>query len=163
MDYGEAEVAEDMSDRIPNSVLFNLTQTVVQNGKPSLQVVAGEAATFSKKKQTILSEAEFREYDKEGNVVMNGKADKSIYYTDSENAELSGNLFVYSSTEEAGLEGEYLFWEKKTKMLRSRPEDSIIIKRDSGSIVEGKGFEADFKHNEVYFRNNAAGTYVSEE
>ena len=130
---------------------------------PSFRITAESAETYRKKKETILSGITFIEYDNEGKIITTGTADSAIFFTDTEDAELKGGLYFYSSNEKAKVYSEYLYWNNEERVLIGKPEDTVRLERDSGSIISGKEFIANFKINEFVFNKSVTGVFVTEE
>lgn len=163
IDYDEALLAEDLSENIPNSVLYNVTHIEVKDGKPLYRIQAAEVASFDKKKEQHLSSVLFQEFNDSGEIITEGWADTVTYFTETEDAEMEGNLDFFSQEEEGGISAEYLYWIKESKNLKSKSENQVNIWEDTGSSITGTGFEADFSTKEIYFSGGTSGTVVDEE
>jgi LPS export ABC transporter protein LptC len=163
MDYEEAEVAEDISEEVPNTVLHYFSQTIVRDGTPVYRVQAEKAETYNKKNTMILFNVLFQELNPEGEVITEGWAEEITFYTDTEDAELEGNIEFYSKAEEAAVRASFLEWDHGDKVLSGKDEEVVRLERKSGSVVSGTGFEAELKKKRVRFTGNVEGTYVDEE
>ena len=169
LDYEQAEITEELSDEIPETVLLDFTHTVVEDGRPVFIISAERAENYTERKQTVLSEVSFAEYDSDGEAVTEGVADSAIFFTDTENAELRGNISFYSAAEEGRVEAEYLEWNREERELTSNPTDPVLLENESGSRIRGSGFRADFTLKQIEFSGKTTssqsvrGTYVSEE
>jgi len=163
LNYEEARIAEDISEKTPDTILFKFTHTVVKKGKPIYRISAARAENYSKKDLSYLFAVRFVEYDASGAVITEGKADYAEFHTDTENAELEGNIEFFSAEENSHVYGGYLSWDNEGKLLKGNPDGSILLSRDSGSEVEGIGFEADFKTLSIQFREGVTGKFVSDE
>ncbi len=152
-----------MLEETPGTVLNRFTHTVVSNGKISVILEAEKAVTYGKKKQTVLKNVHFLEFDDEGSKLTEGWADKVIFFTETENARLTGSIFIYSFQEETAIMAESLSWTKEGRILEADPGDPVMVKKDDGSFVEGKGFKADFRRKRLEFRSGVKGSYVYEE
>ena len=123
LDYSQVSVTEEMSKEIPDSVLHNFSYTKVEGGSPAYEIEAEQAEFYSEQDRTYINQLEFREYDDDGELITEGKAESAVFFTDSENAELEGSLSFYSATEEATVATDYLYWDNE----KNRP------KADAGS------------------------------
>ena len=92
-----------------------------------------------------------------------GWADRVTYFTNTEDAEMEGNLAFHSKREEGSVSGEYLYWENETKILKSKTEYTVELEKDSGSNITGTGFEADFTTEHIIFTGKTEGIWVDEE
>jgi LPS export ABC transporter protein LptC len=163
LDYSSVYVTEDMSEDIPDSILYEFTHTSVQDGLPIFRLSAGTAYIYNKKEETQLLDILFQEYNKKGEIITEGRADEALFFTETENAEFWGDLFFYSLSEEASFQTAYLFWNNEEKRLIGREESDVLIQRDSGTELLGKGFEAEARTRIVTFSGPVTGTYVLED
>ncbi len=163
LDYSSAYVTEDMSEEIPDSILYDFTHTSVKNGTPVFRLSAGTAYIYNKKKETRLSDILFQEYNGEGQIITEGTADDAVFFTESEDAEFWGNLLFYSLSEEASFETSYLYWDDEQKKLIGREDSDVRIRRDTGTEILGAGFEAEARTRTVTFSGPVSGTYVLED
>lgn len=163
IDYDEAMVVEELSEDLPDIIIYDFVQVQVKDGKPEYRIMGGEAKMFEKKQEQSISSVLFQEFNNEGEIVTEGWADEVNYFTETEDAELRGNLDFYSKTEEGSISAEYLYWQKEGSILKSNPEESVTLREDSGSSISGTGFEADFDNKEIFFTGSAGGTWVEEE
>ena len=70
IDYSDAQIAEEMGENTPNSIIENFSYTSVDNGDILFRVYAEKAEDYSKKKETILNKVIFQEYNSEGSPYM---------------------------------------------------------------------------------------------
>jgi len=160
LDYSSAIIAEDLSEKVPETTLINFKQIKVENGKITRKVTAGSAENYTKTKQTIFLNLQFFDYNKNGEITTEGKADKVIFKTDSEDAEISGNIYFYSHTENTEIFAEILIWKNKEKILSSQPDKLVrLYRKKDNSFIMGKGFEADLRLKQIVFINGVTGRY----
>ncbi len=163
LDYSDAYVSDDMSEDIPDSVFENFRYTSIKEGSPAFLIEGDKAEFFVNKEETYLTNVRFTEYGSDGDVATEGRADSAVYFTGTENAEIEGNLRFYSSTESATVTAEYLYWDNQEKRLRGSNDGTVSVREDSGSRIQGVGFEADVRRKEVMFSGSVTGRYVPEE
>ncbi len=161
-DYQQATVSESLGE-VPDTILERFSQTVVRDGRPTLVMEAAEARTFRSSKQVVLVGARFREYDSAGELAIEGRAEKAVFHTDTENAELSGGITLYSSRDEATMRAESLEWNRERRLARSGADEAVIVEKDDGSRIEGRGFEADFRTHTIRFSRGVRGTVVTKD
>ena len=80
----------------------------------------------------------------------------------SEDAEFWGDLHFYSLTEEATFNTDYLYWDNDERKLTGKDESTLSIQRDSGTHIEGVGFEAEALTRSVTFSGPVRGMYITE-
>lgn len=161
-DYREAQVTEELEDTIPNIVMEGFQQTVVSHGTVVLRVQVDRAESFEKKKRTVFQGVRFYEYDEEGKLITEGKADRVVYYFDTKNAEAYGNLWVHSVREEGMIYAETLLWNDKERTLSSPEGQQVRLQDEEGSWIEGTGFLADMKRLIITYSGSVLGEYVQE-
>jgi LPS export ABC transporter protein LptC len=163
LDYGEQTVVEKQPENIPDTVAIGLVHRVNKGGKLQVQLEASRAESFSSSSVTVLTDAHFTEYDDKGAMDTEGRADHLVFHTDTEDAEISGAVRVYSATEKANITAQSLSWENKTKRLTASPEEKVVLKKDDGSFIAGSGFLGDFRHRQLVFNGPVEGQYVWQE
>ena len=163
LDYREALVGEELSETTPETVLVNFKYTRVRQGKELAFVEGEKGETFTKKNETVLYKVHFIEYDEEGGILNEGRANQAVYNNKTGNAEIHGSIYVYSYKEKAAITAADLNWISETKVLKGSPKEIITLKKDDGSYIEGRGFTADFKQKSISFFSNVKGQYVSKE
>ncbi len=163
LDYQATDVEAGDTSSIPDTAAVNITYRVVKSSRVNLELTADKSETFTSKKETILAGAHFVEYDQKGEAVTDGKADSIVFNTESRDAKISGGVSVYSASQEGSISTEYLSWQDKGKILTADPNERVIIKKDDGSYLTGRGFQGDFRTKEIRFSGPVEGTYIYEE
>ena len=163
MDYSDAQVAEEIGENTPNSIIENFSYTSVDNGDILFRIYAEKAENYSTKKETILKKVVFQEYNSNTEMVSEGTAEKGVIYTESDDAELTGSLIIYSASNEAEIIADYLYWDDSEKLLTGSENGSVRMLKDSGTEISGKGFLGDLKTKKFIFKENVNGIYHYEE
>jgi LPS export ABC transporter protein LptC len=160
LDYESALLEEQLPERLPDTVATGIVHRVVKNSRTALEVKAARAETWDAQHRTMLEAASFVEYDRDGGMAVEGSAGRVVFHTDTEDAEISGRVRVYSAIDEAGIETESLTWQSKPRVLSAPAHDRVVITKDDGGRIEGTGFVGDFRRREVVFNGPVQGTYV---
>ena len=163
MDYSDAEIAEEIGENTPNSIIENFSYTSVDNGDVLFRLYAEKAEIYSTKKETILNKVVFHEYNTENELVTEGAAEKGVIYTESDDAELTGSLIIYSAGNEAEITAEYLYWDDSAKSLIGSDNGNVKLLKDSGTEISGAGFYGDLRTKIFSFDKNVNGIYHYEE
>ena len=163
LDYDQTRFASEISADTPDTILYDLTHTVVRDGRPRFIVHAERSESFRERRRQYLYNVEFLELDAEGATAAYGVADFGEYRTDTEDIELTGGLRFYSAAEDAWLTAEHLSWENDTRMLTSRPEETVILERGDGTEIRGKGFVAEMARSMLRFEDGVSGTLIEDE
>jgi LPS export ABC transporter protein LptC len=162
IDYQGASEGEQAPSGIPDTVAVGLLHRVHKDGRLSLQLEAERAESWNEKNQTILTDAHFIEFDKKGEKATEGDAQKVIYHSDTENAEISGMVHLHSTLEKGDVSADTLAWENKTKKLTAPPSELVTMHKEDGSSLTGTGFTGDFMRRQITFAGPVQGTYVWE-
>lgn len=162
LDYNQTTYSEELAANTPDSILNQFSYTSVQKGVPVFKLKAVKAEIYDKKNETQLEGVSFTEYADDGTVASTGTADTAVYYTDTKNAELSGNIKVHSLTENATVTTDYLYWNDAQKTLTGKPSGVVAISRDNGTHVRGTGFEAEAQTKSFSFSGPVTGVYVQD-
>ena len=153
-------ISESLDESIPTSRLYEVKRIQVQGGQPKVRFDADEAVVWEEKEQTELFEFVFNEFDEERTVITRGEADY-LLISDSNDAEISGNIYGYSSRNEASIRAESLNWLDESRELSSSGESNVVIEMDNGSVMEGQGFKADMYTNSTSFESGISGIIES--
>jgi LPS export ABC transporter protein LptC len=158
----EAAVSENGTNAgIPDTVAVGVVHRVSQNGRLSLELRAARAETFNDTKQTIMTDAQFVEFDDKGGTATQGTAHKVTYHSDTENADISGGVRVRSEAEKGVVTADALSWVNKERRLSAPPDEVVTLRKDDGTSLAGTGFNGDFRTRELVFTGPVKGTYVS--
>jgi LPS export ABC transporter protein LptC len=163
LDYDQARMAESIPGQIPETVLLEFTHTVVSGGRVWVVLEAERAETYGERSEIVLHGVFFREYNEEGNLLTEARAERAVFATDSENATVSGSIQIYSHEEEASLQAGRLSWIREGRRLVADDGQTVRLQTDDGSYVEGEGFSADFRRKRIEFSSRVRGSYVREE
>ena len=160
LDYSSANLAEDLSEKIPETIFIDFSQVQVRNSKITNKIEASRAESYTKKKEMVLENLRYREFNEDGELITEGKADRAVLNTETDDADMFGNIYFYSYTEKTGIYAETLFWKDKEEKLTSEEDEKVRVKKDDGSYIEGKGFETDFRIKEIVFNKKVQGSYT---
>ncbi len=158
LDYESARLVDRIADNVPDTVLYGVTHTIVRDGRPRFIVRAARAETFSSRSMQYLYDAAFTELGRDGQKLTEGTAAYAEYHTSTEHVELTGNLRFFSSTEDAWLTAEYLYWDADERLLTSRPAETVRLERGDGTVVRGRGFAAEMATSTMRFDAGVSGT-----
>jgi len=161
-DYEEAMVDEDLAEEAPESIMVEVSQTVVEEGKTIMTVEADSVEIYQGHKKTVARGLHFLEYDDDGSTLTEGWADEVVFHNETEDAEFTGNVYFYSKKEEISIRTDSLRWQSEIRYLETPPEAKVILKKDDGSFLEGIGLEADLRRMEIKLKSGVRGRYVSE-
>ena len=170
MDYGAA-LGENLDERIPDTVIFNFVHTIVENGSPRFRLSAERADAFRSTRTLKLVGVSFVEYERaapgpDGSrstavpvVVAEGRAESAVFNTESESADLMGNVRVRAARDGVAVSSAFIRWDGEARLLEGPSESVTTIQDDDGSRVSGAGFKADAARRSFGFSERTTGYY----
>lgn len=161
LDYEEGRVADEIAEEVPTTRLINAEITVIRQG--TLTVTAELLESYPRQDRQVLEGIRFEERDPEGTLRFEGRASRAVHHLDTDDIELSGEIYFYSALEAAAIESEFLYWEEEAEILRSNPEVEVRLSEEDGTLIEGSGFSADGRRRTVTFDRSVSGTIVTGE
>jgi LPS export ABC transporter protein LptC len=163
LSYEEARMAEQIAPEIPDTVMIGFTHTVIDEGRVWVRLSAQRAEGYDQSKRIVLSDVRFQEFDREGGLATEAAADRAVYHSDSEDAEVTGNIMLQAPQEKVLITAASLSWIKEGRRLSSGEGQSVRLAKEDGSFLEGRGFQADFRRRRLEFTQGASGGYVEGE
>ncbi len=162
MEYDDINVVDELGENIPDNIIKNFSYTSVDNGSIVFRLYSQQAENYSQKNQTILDKVVFREYNLKSEVVTEGTAERGLIHTDTDNAELSGSLIIYSAENESEISADYLYWNDAEKTFKGSDNGIVRLLKDSGTQISGTGFTGNLKTKIFIFERNVKGIYLYE-
>lgn len=152
---------EELLDEVPETELFEVTHTVVRNGRVVAEIRARQVQNFPRRGVTELRDVRYTEYDRAGEPVTTGSADFARYHTASEDAEVAGAVRLRSESQGVLLHAAALRWDDERRRLSSDAEQVVEVSRDDGSEARGRGLEVDVRSKTIRFTAPVTGTLVT--
>jgi LPS export ABC transporter protein LptC len=163
LNYEQVTAEETTPRGLPDTVATGLVHKIHKDGRLTMELEADRAETFNEDKTTVLTGAHFTEYDKNGEKATEGEAARLVFHTDTENAEISGDVRVHSAAEKGEVMANSLSWQNREKLLTAPPQEKVLISKDDGSFINGSGFVGDFRTRHITFNGPVEGSWVSED
>jgi LPS export ABC transporter protein LptC len=164
VDLGDVNFQQEL-EATPDIIVENFIRQIYRDDILILELRALESRTFSNEAKQELDVIEFIEFDAEANVITEGRAESAVIFTNTDDVELSGSIYVFSEKEQAIVEGEYFYWSAAGKQISSLPSEIVRIVKESNEgtdIIEGKGFLADMRYRTVSFSEGVSGFLENE-
>ncbi|ADN03119.1 LPS export ABC transporter periplasmic protein LptC [Spirochaeta thermophila] len=159
--YEEA-MWEPSTREYPNMTIEHLSHRVVQDGALLLSVTAEKAEEYRDAQILAVTGVLFQEFDREGNVVRQGRAAHARFHRDTEDIETEGEVEVQDRTEDITIRGSDFTWKKKERSISAPPGVEVEIQGENYRL-RGTGFSADAGTLSLRFTGNPQGTYTQEE
>ena len=163
LDYKDADLAEEMNEQVPNSVLEDFSQVVVRDGKVSYIFSADHAELYDSTKLTYFDNIGFTEYKADGSTGTEGAAQRAIHDSKTDNIIFDGKIILKSTVQDFVVKSDYLEWNNEAKILKSLDDTEVSIEQGDGSVVKGRGFIADAKGKSFTLLEEASGRYIEDE
>lgn len=163
LDYKDADLAEDMDEEIPNSVLEDFSQVVVRDGSVSYTFSADHAELYDSKGLTYFDNIGFTEYKANGDTGTEGAAQHAIHDSKTDNIIFDGKIILNATAQDFVVKSDYLEWNNEEKILKSMDDTEVSIEQGDGSVVKGRGFVADAQGKSFVFLEEASGRYFEDE
>ena len=157
-DYGDQDPSIEGQ---PTAIFTDFTRSDVVKGKKSFVVSAEKAEYFDQENKIVLTNIAFSEYDTNtGSLRTKGESDRVVYFTESEDAEMTGFVSMYSAEEDAVFETDYLKYNGIHKTLEGRLDRTIMVRMGNGSWIRGAGFFADTVSRSFALRDGVEGRMI---
>lgn len=163
LDYDEIAVTEERDEDVPETVITDAEFTVVRGNGRSFHVTAERAETYPERERQILYELSFEELDSDGRVVTRGTAGRAEHNTADDDVTMSEGISFYSEEYEARVTTEYLAWDNEREVLSGSDDGEVRLELDSGSVLEGTGFEADMRRSIAELASSVRGVVETDE
>ncbi len=159
-DYTESAVEARRTDEIPQVEVLNVRMVVERENR--LELTARRMATYRERRLQEFEELHFSESGTDGEIRVEGYAERGELNLDTEDVNLLGEVWFYSRTEDARLESSFLYWDNAERVLRGEPDGTVKILRDDGSWVEGQGLVLDGRRNSVELTGGLEGEFITD-
>lgn len=162
LDYSTANIIENLSDEIPNTIISRYETIEIKNGSPLLQILAEKAEVYNSQEKTFLTNVEFYNY-KENEINNQGISTYAVLNMKTGDAQLNGSIIIKSVEDEKSLIAKSLSWKDEEKTLSSSIQDSVTVTDGNGSTLKGQGFSADIRRKSILFQGRTVGEYTTDE
>ncbi len=163
LDYEQISIAEEREESVPETVATDAEFTVVRGAGRTFRISASKAETYPEREEQILHDIEFEEIVDDGEIITEGAAERAVHDTATDDVTMSGDISFYSQEYEARVTTEQLSWDNEEKLLRGPEDGTVRLELDSGSVVEGSGFEADMRRSVARFADAVEGVLVTDD
>ena len=160
-DYTDADIEGERNVSVPQVEIENARMVIERDTR--IELTATRIASYPEERLQRFEGLRFTEYGPDGEVRVTGFAEGGILYLDTEDVELTGTIRFYSQIEEAELETGYIYWENDARILRGREDESVYIRRDDGSEVQGAGLRVDGRRNAVELTSGVSGVFRNDQ
>lgn len=141
----------------PDIILENAVYQLSQgSGNPI--VLDGEKITFyNDDHRAVLENFSFLQKDSNGEIRIEGHADKGLVNTENETLELEGNVLISENSEKLVINADQVFLDIKNKEITA--SGPVTVSSEAGSFY-GSGFSGDLKTKKYLFSEIERGELV---
>lgn len=130
----------------PDIILEDAEYLLGQKGEEPIVIYGEKMVLYSKDNKAELEMFSFSQKDKAGNVILEGRADEGLIFTESKKMELKGNVTLIQVSEGMEIKSDSVFFDSDEEVV-SAP-GRVMVKSKDGSF-SGRGFNGDLK-NSIY-------------
>jgi LPS export ABC transporter protein LptC len=153
-------------DQVPQMAFETLHQTGVKDGRILYTMESDRADVYQTKKQMLLKNFQFQEYDPQGALASRGEAASATIDTATNDARIEGGLKARSIeqgvTLEVGGQSGGLTWSNDDRILKTDPKTAVQLSKDDGSKIEAYGLLLDLGSNTMELEEGVRGTWTPE-
>ncbi|MDC7222399.1 MAG: LPS export ABC transporter periplasmic protein LptC [Spirochaetales bacterium] len=143
-------------ESIPDIYMEGLRQIQTSGGETAFILTADSASLFSEEGETFFVNMEFEETDESGSVLRRGSVGKARSYNKND-ADLTEGIKIESYRDDVMIEGETFYWKDGLQQLSAPADTLVTMVREGDTTISGTGFHADFRLNEIRFKNSVEG------
>ncbi|MDT8299772.1 MAG: hypothetical protein RQ801_15795, partial [Spirochaetaceae bacterium] len=115
---------------------------------------------YSDKDFSIFFDAGFREFDSDGELLLEGSAER-IEIEGNRDGSAEGTIRIHDVSEDSRLEAERLEWDEGERILTG--QGVVRVETGDGLAVEGRGFIADMARETYRYIDGVEGTLEIED
>ncbi len=163
-DYRSTDLDEELAAEVPNTVLNGVVHTVMSGDRMTAVLRIDRVESYHERDLLILSGIRFTEFDADGIVIAEARADRAEYRSKTGDARAEGSVVVSSNREDARITAPVLNWNDSERILTGDEGARVVLERglerDDGSSLDGTGFEADVARRIVRYLGPVSGSLV---
>ncbi len=159
LEYDKLELSDAEKELIPDVRLRNLTERVYEDGERILEMQAEYLMTFESRGLQEIEGLRFRQYNGDGELVLEGAADYASRNLEYDDIVLRGNVSIVIHESDAEISGERFLYSGKQQLVWADDDDEVLLSRFDGSHLRGKGFVADLLTRELRFDGGTRGVF----
>ena len=151
--YEDADILEELSESVPELYFQEPEYTFIRNSARVVRVSAENSELFSARQEQRFHNIAFIESDTNNNTLNSGSANYGVYFIDSGNFELVGDVVFQSIEQDATVRAPYLLWDNREERLFGKEDEWVMVTRSSGTVMRGKNLNADLSNRIIEFEN----------
>lgn len=124
----------------PDSSLKNATYILGRPDQQPLYIKSQLIEIYQEAKQAHLEQLEFEQLDTDGNILLRGTADRAVIDMDSQDADISGNVFVEKVDDGMLIRCDALTWTDSSQVIETKDGGLVTVTYGDGNSLTGRGF-----------------------
>ncbi len=140
----------------PDIILENATYTLGQTGEPPIFITSSRIEFYSKDDRATTGALSFVQYNDQGEIRLEGSADRSEIDTDSKRMELEGNVKLSENESGMMIEADTLSFDSENDEVTA--DGHVRVVSEDGEF-EGTGFAGDLITSSYSFASIEKGVF----
>ena len=143
--------------KVPDIILEGARYTLGQSGEEPIFITSSRMTFYSTDERATAEDMSFVQYDSEGNVTLEGRADHADIDTGTRSMDLSGSVRLEQRRNGMLIEAEALSFSSSTEEVEA--EGSVYVRSDDGEF-RGRGFKGDLREDAYSFQSIEEGIFA---
>ena len=140
----------------PDIILENAAYTLGQSNESPIFIKSSRIEFYSKDNRATTEALSFVQYNDDGNVRLEGSADKSVIDTESKRMELEGNVKLSENDSGMMIEADTLIFDSENEEITADGHVRVVSKDGE---FEGTGFAGDLMTSSYSFASIEKGVF----
>ena len=142
---------------VPDIILEDAKYTLGQSGESPILITSSRMVFYSKDERATAEDMSFLQYDDEGNITLEGRADHADIDTGDRSMLLSGTVRLVQHRDGMRIEAEELYFSSSTEEIEA---DGTVRVQSADGIFSGTGFKGDLREESYSFRSIEEGVFT---
>lgn len=151
----DTTLLEELTENTPNLAIEEPQYTFIRNSARLVRLSAESAEFFTRSNKQYFTKVAFIEFDRDNNTLNSGSADTAIYFTNSGDFELTGNVIFQSLEQNATISAPYILWNNEEQKIFTKENDRVMVTRPAGTRIEGRNLMADLANRVIEFEDGS--------
>ena len=140
----------------PDIILENAAYTLGQSNESPIFIKSSRIEFYSKDNRATTEALSFVQYNDDGNIRLEGSADKSVIDTESKRMELEGNVKLSENDSGMMIEADTLIFDSENEEITA--DGHVRVVSEDGEF-EGTGFAGDLMTSAYSFASIEKGVF----
>lgn len=162
-DYDKVLLTQEEKAEIPDTVLYNLSERVYEDGSKIIEFQSDVVKIFETRRIQEIEMLSFTQFDQDGEISVEGDATFASRDINNDDILLSGRVNIFITESESHISAEKFLFSPDQDLIWSPDDIEVELTRDDGTLLRGRGFVVDLLLQEVRFDRGGRGVITVEE